>query len=152
MTSVRFKFLTGATSASQLFAGRGRPKFFSLLTAQIASAVDMLNVDFNALYKDREFRRAMQNAFEEFKKWFFETAVNKFCIQKGDLFSITIDAEVDVDVRTIKFYYETADVVVWRRLTSPCGEPGECEKKLKDCEKELFGCKEKIENLRSLLK
>jgi len=149
MTSVRFKFLTGAVSASQLFAGRQRPKFFRLLTAQVASSVEALNVDFDVLYRDKTFRKSMQTAFEEFKKWFFEEAVKKFCIQKGDLFSITMDAEVDVNAKTIKFYYDTAEVTVWRRLVSPCGELGECEKRLRECEGQLSECRKKIESLKN---
>jgi len=152
MSSVKFKFITGATSATRLFAGRWRPQFFRLLTAQVANAVEILNVNFDELYKDKAFRSAMKNAFEEFKRWFFETAVHKFCIQKGDLFSITMDAEVDMDAKTIRFYYDKAEVAVWRRVVEPCGGGGECEKKLSECESQLTECRKKIEDLKALLK
>jgi len=152
MPTVRFKLTTGVTSATQLFVGRGRPKFFSLLTAQAAAAVKSAGVDFGALYGDKAFRRSVQQAFEEFKMWFFEEAVKKFCIQKGDLFLITLDAEVDTDVKTLRLYYGTAEVAVWRRVASPCGESGECEKKLRECEGQLSECRKKIEDLKALLK
>jgi len=151
MPTIRIKFTTGATSATQLFAGRGRPKFFGLLTAQTAAAVKSAGVDFSALYGDRTFRKSMQQAFEEFKKWFFEEAVTKFCIQKGDLFLIMLDVEVDTDDKSIKFYYDTAEVAIWRRTPSPCGDVGECEKKLGECENQLAECRKKIESLKSLL-
>jgi len=143
MPVVRFKFTTGVASASQLFAGRGRPKFFSLVTAQTAAAVKSAGVDFNTLYSDRAFRKSMQVAFEEFKRWFFEEAVPRNCIQKGDLFLVTLDAEVDTDAKSIKLYYGTAEVAVWRRTPTPCGDVGECEKKLKECENQLTECRKK---------
>jgi len=150
MPVVRFRFTTGVVSATQLFVGRGRPKFFSLLMAQTSNAVKEYGVDFNELYKDKTFKKAMQHAFEEFKKWFFEETVQKYYIQKGDLFTIALDAEVDTDAKTIHFYYDTAEVAVWRRMSSPGGE-GECEKKLKECEGQLAECRKRIESLKSLL-
>jgi len=151
MPTIRFRFTTGVVSATQLFVGRGRPKFFSLLTAQTAAAVKSAGIDFGALYSDRAFRKSIQSAFEEFKKWFFEEAVPKYCVQKGDLFLITLDTEVDTDAKTVHIYYDTAEVAVWRRVASPCGESGECEAKLRECEGQLVECRKKIENLRSLL-
>jgi len=151
MPTIRFRFTTGVVSATQLFVGRGRPKFFSLLVAQVAEAVKSVGVDFGELYKDKTFRKSIQQAFEEFKRWFFEEVVPRNCIQKGDLFLIALDAEVDTDANTIRFYYDRAEVAVWRRVASPCGEAGECEKKLRECESRFAECQKKIESLRSLL-
>jgi len=151
MPVVRFKFTTGVVSATRLFAGRGRPKFFSLLAAQTAEAVKLVDVDFSALSREKAFRESLQAAFEEFKKWFFGEAVSRNCIQKGDLFMIALDAEVDTDAKTIRFYYNTAEVAVWRRVSSPCGDIGECEKRLGECENQLAECRKKIESLKSLL-
>ena len=109
-------------------------------------------MDFNEVYKDKVFRNAMKGAFEEFKRWFFEAAVHKFCIKKGDLFSITMDAEVDVDAKTIHLYYDTAEVAVWRRLAEPCGDSGGCESRFEECERQLAECRKKIEDLKALLK
>jgi len=151
MPTVRFKFTTGVTSATQLFVGRGHPKFFSLLTAQAAAAVKSAGIDFGALYSDKTLRKSIQQTFEEFKRWFFEEAVPKYCIQKGDLFLIALDAEVDTDAKTLRLYYETAEVVVWHRVASPCGESEECEKRLRECESQLSECRKKIESLKSVL-
>jgi len=151
MPTVRFKFTTGVVSATQLFVGRGRPKFFSLLVAQAAEAVKSVGVDFGELYKDKSFRKSIQQTFEEFKKWFFEEVVPRNCIQKGDLFLIALDAEVDTDAKTIRLYYDTAEVAVWRRVASPCGDTDECEKRLRECENQLAAYRKKIEGLKSLL-
>jgi len=151
MPTIRFKFKTNIVSATKLFAGRGRPKFFSLIVAQTTEAVKSAGIDFSTLSRDKAFRNSLQTAFEEFKKWFFGEVVPKYCLQKGDLFSITLDAEVDTDVRSIRFYYDTAEVTVWHRATSPCGEAGECETRLRECESRLTECEKKIESLKSLL-
>jgi len=151
MPTIRFKFKTNIVSATKLFAGRSRPKFFSLIVAQTAEAVKSAGIDFSTLSRDKAFRNSLQQVFEDFKRWFFGEVVPKYCLQKGDLFSITLDAEVDTDVKAIRLYYDTAEVTVWHRATSPCGDASECEKKLKECEGQLLECRKKIENLKSLL-
>jgi len=151
MPIIRFRFRTNIVSATKLFAGQGRPKFFSLLTAQTAEAVKSAGMDFSTFRRDKAFRESLQTAFEEFKKWFFGEVVPKYCLQKGDLFSIVLDAEVDTDTKTISFRYDTAEVTVWHRATSSCGDADGCEARLRECESRLAECEKKIESLKNLL-
>jgi len=121
---LKIRWTTGKTSAGRLFGryGRGgKPDFFRLLFGAVSGSLraqygsEKGEEIFNNIRDSEGFRRSMQQLFNQVKEWFFNEVVPRFNLEKGDIFVITTELELDPDTGEITWNRENTQVVYWVR-------------------------------------
>jgi len=161
---ILIRWNTGKTSASRLFGrygGGGRPEFFRLLFGAVAGSLrEQLGQDgegvFGRIRDSEEFRRTSKELFESMKRWFFEEIVPKYKLERGDIFMVITELELDPDTGRLTWNKDKTEFYYWVR-SDRCGEIGmeELERLRRENEelrRELSEVKEKLEKLARLLK
>ncbi len=174
---VLIRWNTGKTSAGRLF-GRygpgGRPEFFKLLFGAVAGSLreqfgpDGENI-FARIRDSEKFRETSRELFDWLKKWFFEEAVPKYKLERGDIFMISTELLLDPETGELTWSKDKTELVYWIR-SDRCGQQApdveslrrEKEELAKEVErlkaenerlrKELDEVKEKLRQITSLLK
>lgn len=158
---LKIRWTTGKTSAGRLFGryGRGgKPDFFRLLFGVVSGSLrgqygsDKGEEVFNAIRDSERFRRSTQELFNQMKEWFFNEVVPRIGLEKGDIFVITTELELDPETGEITWNKDSAQVVYWVRSDkcAPRVEEAraaeyrerleEVENKLKELSDMLKGC------------
>lgn len=148
---IKIKLSTGKTSASRLFGkhGRGgRPDFFRIVFGAVANSLrsslhDEGEAIFNDLRNKREFKDSLTKVFNDIKNWFFNEAVKRYDIGKGDVFIISTELDLDLDTGEIRWVPENTQVVYWIR-SDKVKAAASCDK----VEEELRRIKEEYDKLR----
>ncbi|WP_069807226.1 transcription factor [Vulcanisaeta thermophila] len=145
---LRIRWVTGKTSAARLFGryGReGRPDFFRLLFGAIAGSLreqfpgDKANELFNTIKNSSGFKDSMDEVFESMKRWFFDEVIPKYKLERGDVFTIITNLELNIDTGELKWDKDTSQVIYWvrsDRVEEKCREMG------------IGGASADVENLR----
>lgn len=114
---------TGKTSAGRLF-GRygegGRPDFFRLLFGALAGSLrERLGPRgeevFNRIRDSAEFRKTSKEIFEDMKSWFFSEIAPKYGLDKGDIFMVITEIEVDLTSGALRWNRERTEFYYWVR-------------------------------------
>lgn len=126
---VLIRWNTGKTSAGRLF-GRfgpgGRPEFFKLLFGAVAGSLreqfgpDGENI-FARIRDSDKFRESSKELFDELKKWFFEEAVPKYKLERGDIFMLTTELLLDPETGELTWNKDKTELVYWVR-SDRCGQ------------------------------
>ncbi|MEL9991035.1 MAG: transcription factor [Thermoproteus sp.] len=126
---VLIRWNTGKTSAGRLF-GRygpgGRPEFFKLLFGAVAGSLreqfgpDGENI-FTRIRDSDKFRETSRDLFDGLKKWFFEEAVPKYKLERGDIFMISTELLLDPETGELTWNKEKTELVYWIR-SDRCGQ------------------------------
>jgi hypothetical protein len=168
---------TGKTSAGRLF-GRygpgGRPEFFKLLFGAVAGSLreqfgpDGENI-FTRIRDSEKFRDTSRELFNGLKRWFFEEAVPRHKLERGDIFMISTELLVDPDTGEVIWNKDKTELIYWVR-SDRCGQTApDCEALRREKEemsreverlkaendrlrKELEEVRNKLQQITSLLK
>ncbi|ABP51453.1 transcription factor [Pyrobaculum arsenaticum] len=148
---------TGKTSAGRLF-GRygvgGRPDFFRLLFGAVAGSLrekfgpqgeDL----FNKIRDSDEFRRSTREMFDAMKEWFFNELSPKYGLDKGDIFMLITEVEVDLATGELRWLKDKTEFYYWVR-SDRCQQsvaPREC----KELAEENARLRQEVEKLRDEL-
>ncbi|MEM1597048.1 MAG: transcription factor [Pyrobaculum sp.] len=128
---------TGKTSAGRLF-GRygvgGRPDFFRLLFGAVAGSLrekfgPQGEELFNKIRDSEEFRRSSREIFDALKEWFFNEVSPKHGLDKGDIFMIITEVEVDLTTGELKWQRDKTEFYYWVR-SDRCAQqaaPKDCQ-------------------------
>ncbi|ABL87945.1 conserved hypothetical protein [Pyrobaculum islandicum DSM 4184] len=145
---------TGKTSAGRLF-GRygvgGRPDFFRLLFGAIAGSLKEKfgpqgDEIFNKIRDSSEFRKSSREIFDALKDWFFNELAPKYGLDKGDIFMIITEIELDITTGELKWHKDRTEFYYWVR-SDRCHQvsvPKECQ----ELAEENTKLKQEIEQLR----
>ncbi|ABW02452.1 hypothetical protein [Caldivirga maquilingensis] len=143
---IKIKLSTGKTSAGKLFGkhGRGgRPDFFRIVFGAVANGLrtslgnEEGEAKFNELRNKSEFKKSLNQVFNNIKDWFFNEAIKQYNIGKGDVFAIITELDLDLETGELKWVREGSQVIYWVRsdkITAPesCGKIEEELRKLKE--------------------
>lgn len=171
---VLIRWNTGKTSAGRLF-GRygpgGRPEFFKLLFGAVAGSLreqfgpDGENI-FNRIRDSEKFKETSRELFDGLKKWFFEEAVPRYNLERGDIFMISTELVLDPDTGELLWNRDKTQLIYWIR-SDRCGGSDaklreERDRLAKEVEllraenerlrRELEDVKRKLQQITSLLK
>ncbi|RFA97273.1 transcription factor [Pyrobaculum aerophilum] len=148
---------TGKTSAGRLF-GRygagGRPDFFRLLFGALAGSLrekfgPQGEELFNKIRDSDEFRKSSKEMFDAIKEWFFNEQAPKYGLDKGDIFMIITEIELDINTGELRWRKDKTELYYWVR-SDRCQQataPKEC----KELAEENARLKQEVERLRSEL-
>ncbi|MGC8994853.1 MAG: transcription factor [Pyrobaculum sp.] len=148
---------TGKTSAGRLF-GRygagGRPDFFRLLFGAVAGSLrekfgPQGEEIFNKIRDSEEFRRTSREIFDEMKEWFFNEQAPRHGLDKGDIFMIITEIELDPSTGELRWRKDKTELYYWVR-SDRCQQvaaPREC----KDLAEENAKLRQEVERLRAEL-
>lgn len=127
---------TGKTSAGRLF-GRygvgGRPDFFRLLFGAIAGSLrekfgPQGEEIFGKIRDSEGFRRSSREMFDAMKEWFFNEVAPRYGLDKGDIFMVITEVEVDLTSGELKWQKDKTEFYYWVR-SDKCkpAAPKDCE-------------------------
>jgi hypothetical protein len=127
---------TGKTSAGRLF-GRygvgGRPDFFRLLFGAVAGSLrekfgPQGEEIFNKIRDSDAFRRSSREMFDALKEWFFNELAPKYGLDKGDIFMLITEVELDLATGELKWHKDKTEFYYWVR-SDRCQQvaPKECK-------------------------
>jgi len=127
---------TGKTSAGRLF-GRygvgGRPDFFRLLFGAIAGSLrekfgPQGEEIFGKIRDSEGFRRSSREMFDALKEWFFNEVAPRYGLDKGDIFMVITEVEVDLTSGELKWQKDKTEFYYWVR-SDKCkpAAPKDCE-------------------------
>jgi len=127
---------TGKTSAGRLF-GRygvgGRPDFFRLLFGAIAGSLrekfgPQGEEIFGKIRDSEGFRRSSREMFDALKEWFFNEVAPRYGLDKGDIFMVITEVEVDLASGELKWQKDKTEFYYWVR-SDKCKPvaPKDCE-------------------------
>ncbi|MFN7105121.1 MAG: transcription factor [Pyrobaculum sp.] len=147
---------TGKTSAGRLFGrygAKGRPDFFRLLFGAVAGSLrEKLGPHgeeiFNKIRDSEGFRRSTSEIFEKIKEWFFGEIVPKYGLDKGDIFMLITEIELDIDTGEVRWRSDKTEFYYWIR-SDRCQPAAVVE--VKDCKElaeENARLKQEVEHLR----
>ncbi len=151
---------TGKTSAGRLF-GRygagGKPDFFRLLFGAIAGSLSEkmpTGSEVFARIKDTDaFRHSTREIFENIKKWFFNEVAPRYHLDKGDIFMLITEIEVDIDKGEVTWRPEKTEFYYWVRSDRCRGceelaeENARLRKEVETLRAELAQVREKLSTL-----
>lgn len=144
----------GKTSAGRLFGKYGeggRPDFFRLLFGAIAGSLKEQfgpqgEEMFSQLRSSDTFRKSSNELFDQMKDWFFREVAPRYGLERGDIFMVITELELDVQTWEVRWRREHTEFYYWVRSdrcmqTAP---PKGCE----DLARENQALKEEVERLR----
>lgn len=152
---IKIKLSTGKTSAGKLFGkhGRGgRPDFFRIVFGAVANGLrsslgnEEGEAKFNELRNRSEFKKSLNQVFNEIKDWFFNEAIKQYNIGKGDVFAILTELDLDLETGELKWIREGSQVIYWVR--SDKIKATEAAESCSKIEEELKKLKEDYDKLR----
>ncbi|MFN3803588.1 MAG: transcription factor [Pyrobaculum sp.] len=145
---------TGKTSAGRLFGrygAKGRPDFFRLLFGAVAGSLrEELGPQGEEIFiriRDSEgFRRSTSEIFEKIKEWFFSQIVPKYGLDKGDIFMLITEIELDTATGEVKWRNDKTEFYYWIR-SDRC-QPAAVVEDCKELAEENARLRQEVEHLR----
>lgn len=158
---------TGKTSAGRFFGKYGvggRPDFFRLLFGAVAGSLrEKLGAQgdelFNKIRDSDGFRRGSRDIFENLKEWFFRELAPRYGLDRGDIFMIITEVELDLATGELKWRKDKSEFYYWVRSDrcQQAAAPKECQElaienarlkqEIEQLRKELSQIKEKLATL-----
>lgn len=146
---------TGKTSAGRFF-GRygvgGRPDFFRLLFGAVAGSLrekfgPQGEELFNKIRDLDGFRKGSRDFFENLKEWFFGELAPRYGLDRGDIFMIITEVELDLLSGDLKWRKDKTEFYYWVR-SDRCIQQAAAPKECQELAQENARLRQEVEQLR----